>query len=84
MAGDGFRLRFVDDPAPQQVAVVRRECVDLFAVLVEREREVLVFGDPEVAVEAALQIRGLLLEVVGERDVFQTVRARRAARILAS
>src|SRR5262249_3974721 len=56
----------VDDPAPQQMAVVRRERVDLVAFGVEREREVLVVLDPVVAVEAPLEIRGLLLEAVGE------------------
>ena len=43
--------------------------VDLIAVLVECEREVLVVGNPEIAVEASLQVGGLLLEGVGERGV---------------
>ena len=45
------------------------ERVDLFAVLVEREREVFLVGDPEVAVEAPLQVGRLLLEGIGERGV---------------
>ena len=57
MARDGLRLRLVDDAAPEQVAVVRRERVDLVALGVEREREVPAVGHPEVAVEAALRDR---------------------------
>ena len=69
MACDRFRLRLVDDAAPQQVAVVRGQRVDLAAVGVEREREVLAVLDPEVAVEAALEVGRLALEPVGERRV---------------
>ena len=54
-----LRLRLVDDPAPEQVPVVRGERVDLAAVGVEREREVLAVLDPEVAVEAPLEVGGL-------------------------
>ena len=54
---DGLGLRLVDDPAPQQVAVVRGERVDLAAVRVERDGEVLAVVDPEVAVESALERR---------------------------
>ena len=63
----GFGL--VDDAAPEQVAVVRGQRVDLVALRVEREGEVLAVRDPEVAVEAALEVGGLLLEPVGERRV---------------
>ena len=69
VAGDGLRLRLVDDAAPEQVAVVRREAVDLAPLLVQREREVLAVLDPEVAVEAALEVGGILLERVGELRV---------------
>ena len=58
-------LVLVDDAAPQQVADVRSERVDLGAVGVEGEREVLAVFDPEVAVEAALQVGGLLFEPLG-------------------
>src|SRR5262245_31906655 len=66
MPDDRLRLRLVDDPAPEQMAVVRRERVDLLAVEVQGEREVLVVLDPEVAVEATLEIGGLPLKLVGE------------------
>ena len=69
MPYDRLRLRLVDDAAPEQVAVVRGERVDLLALRVESQREVLVVLDPEIAVEAALELRGLLLELVGERRV---------------
>ena len=62
---DGLRLGRVDDAAPQEVADVRGERVDLGAVRVEGEREVLPLGDPEVAVEAALEVGRLGLELVG-------------------
>ena len=67
--GHGLGLRLVDDAAPEQVAVVGGEGVDLAAVGLEGEREVLPVRDPEVAVEAALEVRRLLLELVGERRV---------------
>ena len=51
VGGDGLRL--VDDAAPEQVAVVRGQGVDLLALVVHGEREVLAVLDPEVAVEAA-------------------------------
>src|SRR5262250_1589101 len=44
------------------MADVRRERIDLLLVSVEREGEEPALGDPEVLVEAALQVRGLLLE----------------------
>ena len=66
---DRLGLRLVDDAAPEQVPVVRGERVDLVPVRVEREREVLAIVDPEVAVEAALEVGGLLLQPVGERRV---------------
>ena len=69
LARDGLGLRLVDDAAPQQVAVVRRQRVDLVALGVEREREVLAVLDPEVAVEPPLEVGRLLLELVGERRV---------------
>src|SRR5437773_842531 len=69
MACFGSCTRLVDDAAPQQVAVVRRERVDLIAVGVEREREVFTVVDPEVAVEAALQGGGVLLELLRELGV---------------
>ena len=72
---DGLRLRLVDDAAPEQVAVVRGQRVDLLALGVEREREVLAVLDPEVAVEAALEVGRLLLELVGEVRVVPDARA---------
>ena len=51
------------------MSVVRGERVDLRAVGVERDGEVPSLGDPEVAVEAALEIRRLLLQLVRERGV---------------
>ena len=51
------------------MAVVRGERVDLLALGVEREREVLALLDPEVAVEAALEVGRLPLEPLGERRV---------------
>src|SRR5207342_2361319 len=62
MARDGLRLGLVHNPAPEQVAVVRGERVHLLALRVQREGEVLVLLDPEIAVEAALEIGGLLLQ----------------------
>jgi hypothetical protein len=66
---DRLGLRLVDDAAPEQVAVVRGERVELHTIAVEREREVLVVRDPEVAVEAALEVGRLPLELVRERGV---------------
>ena len=66
---DRLRLRLVDDAAPEQVAVVRGERVDLLSVRVEREGEVLAVLDPEVAVEAPLQVCRLVFELVRERRV---------------
>src|SRR4029078_11347586 len=47
------------------MAVVRRQGVDLLALVVQGEREVLAILDPEVAVEAALEIGCLPLQLVG-------------------
>jgi len=66
VARERLRLRLVDDAAPEQVADVRAQRVDLVAVRVQRECEVAVGLDPEVAVEAALEVGRLLLELVGE------------------
>ena len=70
-----FRLRLVDDPAPQQVPVVRSERIDLVAFGIDREREVLAVLDPEVAVEAPLQRGRFLLQLVGEVRVVPDRRA---------
>src|SRR5438874_7711761 len=48
------------------MAVVRRQRVHLRSLLIEREREVLAVVDPEVAVEAVLQIDRVTLELFGE------------------
>src|SRR5580692_7107995 len=69
MPCDRPRFRLVDYPAPQQVAVVGSQRIYLAAVVVEGYREVLAVLDPEVAVEAPLEIRGLLLQMLGERRV---------------
>src|SRR4029453_11030640 len=63
MARDRLRLRLFDDAAPKQVADVRAERVDLLAVAVQRQSEVLALGDPEISVEAALELSSLLLEL---------------------
>jgi hypothetical protein len=47
------------------VAVVRAQGVDLLALVVQGEREVLAVLDPEVAVEAALEVGRLPLQLVG-------------------
>ena len=64
-----FGLGGVDDAAPQQVADVRRQAVDLAAVRLDGDGEVLAVLHPEVAVEAALEVGGLLLEPVAEARV---------------
>ena len=51
---DGLGLVVVDDAAPQQVADVGRERVDLPLLAVQREREAAALREPEVAVEARL------------------------------
>ena len=56
VADDRLRLRGVDDAAPQEEPVVRRERIDLAAVGVEGDREVPAIGQPEVAVEAPLEV----------------------------
>jgi hypothetical protein len=66
---DGLRLGLVDDAAPQEMAVVRRERVDLVPLGVEREREVPFVRDPEVTVEPPLEVRRLFLEAIGVRRV---------------
>jgi hypothetical protein len=58
-----------DDAGPEQVADVGGQGVDLAAVGVEGERVVLAVLDPEVAVEAAFEVGGLLVEGVGEGGV---------------
>src|SRR5919197_5775004 len=56
-----------DDPAPQQMADVRAERVDLPLVAVQRERvEAAALLDPERIVEALLQLLRLLLDARGE------------------
>ncbi len=52
------------------MAVVRSQRVDLRTIGVERQREVVPVLNPEVAVEAALEIRGLLFQLLRERWVF--------------
>ena len=59
MSGDRLRLRLVDDAAPEKMAVVRGQRIDLPTVGVECDGEVLAVLDPEVAIEATLQIRRL-------------------------
>ena len=55
------------------------------AVGVERDREVLAVRDPEVAVEAPLEVGRLLVQLVGVgRVASRPSRASRAPRILAS
>ena len=66
MARHSSRLRLVDDAAPEQMADVRGERVDLIPVWVQREREVLAVLDPEVAVEPPFEVRRLLLQSVGK------------------
>ena len=56
-------LSRVGDAAPQQVADVRGQRVDLALLAVERQREEAALGDPEVVVEAPLELRGLALEL---------------------
>src|SRR5665647_2927172 len=48
---------------------VGRERVDLAPVRVAGDGEVATLLDPEVAVEAAFEVGGLLLELVGERRI---------------
>ena len=75
-------LRLVDDPAPEEMAVVRRQRVHLLALAVEREREILAVLDPEVAVEATPQVGGLPLELVRKRRVLpEETRQPRAAQL---
>src|SRR5262249_14390226 len=46
VARDRLRLRLVDDAAPEQMADVRAQRIDLLPVGIEREREVFVLADP--------------------------------------
>src|SRR5262249_50992815 len=69
MVCDRLRLRLVDDAAPEQVADVRAEHVDLLSLAVESQSEVLAVRDPEIPVEAALEVGRLLLELGGELRV---------------
>src|SRR6266536_3779886 len=63
MARDRLRLRLVDDAAPEQVSDVRAERIDLLAVAIQRQSEVLAVRDPEISVEASLELSSLLLEL---------------------
>src|SRR3954453_4210551 len=55
------------------MTVVRRQCINLRAVRVERDREVLAVFDPEVAVEAPLQVGCFLFEPIGELGILPDV-----------
>src|SRR5205823_13281880 len=58
------------DPAPEQVADVRAERVDLPLLAVQGEHVVAAARvGPEALVEGAAQLLGLLLEPLGERTV---------------
>src|SRR5260221_6272630 len=63
MAHTGLGLVLVGDAAPQQVADVRGERIHLPLVPVESEGEELAVRYPEVAVEAAMQLCGLPLQL---------------------
>src|SRR5262245_13744555 len=56
------RLVLVGDAAPQEMADVRRKRIDLAFLTVETEREEFAVRQPEVAVEALLQVLGLAFE----------------------
>ena len=70
MACDRFRLRLVDDAAPEQVSDVRAKGVDLLPIGVQGEGVVLSVGDPEITVEPSLELGGLLFQALGEFVVF--------------
>src|SRR4029450_3189627 len=65
VAGDGLRFRLVDDAAPEQVAVVRAQGIELLPLVPQGKREVLAVLAPEVAVEAALEVARLPLQLIG-------------------
>src|SRR5690606_18597678 len=62
--GAGRRLFIIDDAAPQQVADVGGERVYLTLVPIERQGEKASLLEPEIAVEAVFEQRGLALELV--------------------
>src|SRR5205085_8121945 len=63
LVDDGIDAARLDDAAPEQVADVGAERVDLALVAVERERvEAAAVVDPEGLVEAASQLFGLALQ----------------------
>ena len=80
--GDERRLLLVDDAGPQAVAHVRADAVDAALVAVETEREVAAVAvvDPEVLVEAALQLVGARAQRSRELVVAGLGRAVRRAR----
>ena len=78
VAHDGRRLVVFDDAAPEEVADVGGDGVDLPPVAVAGEREAVAVRHPEVAVEPSLEARRLPLELVGERRVVPELRARAA------
>ena len=55
------------------MAVVRGQRIDLLALVVEAQREVLAVLDPEVAVETPLEVGRLPLQLVGERRILPDV-----------
>ena len=72
-ASDRRRLVTVgDDAGPQTVPHVRRDRIDRALVPVERDRERLPVGEPEVLLEACLEVVGP--RVAGRRRRFITVR----------
>ena len=76
-------LSGVGDAAPEQVADVRGERVDLALVPVERQREEAALRDPEVVVEAPLERpRPRAPAASAQLASLQTSRARRAVRTL--
>src|SRR5919201_1688666 len=66
MRGDLGRLVLVHDAAPEQVPDVRGDAVDAALLAVEGEREAAPLRDPEILVEATLQLGRLALEAHGE------------------
>src|SRR2546423_571269 len=61
--------RLAKEPAPQKVAVVRGQRVDLLAVGGESRGEVAALPPPEVLVEASFEVGRLLLQPLRERRV---------------
>jgi hypothetical protein len=66
---DEIGLVLVHDATPQQVADVRGQAVHGPLVAVQRQRKVLPVGEPEVGVEAPLELRRFALEPVGQLRV---------------